>query len=186
MAHTKAEGSGRMEVEFYVSVFGNIDSAREIVKSDAYKTLTEDMERLQFYYNHQGYELPIGKVLSAETDSKGLKIKAIISNTTTGRDVMALIEDGALKEFSIGYQVRGSERGIIDEEEITYLTDIKLIEVSIVNRAANPLATLISSQLKADQLQMGDLSAFSNEQIEQLKNHIDNEYHKRVLTLINF
>ena len=73
-------------------------------------------------------------------DSKGLYIKAKISDTAMGRDVKVLLKDGVLNELSIGYDPIVFD---YDETGIRHLREVKLWEVSVVTWAMNPEATVI-------------------------------------------
>jgi phage head maturation protease len=87
---------------------------------------------------------------SLYSDENGLKFKAKLSNTTRGKDVAELINDGALSEFSIGYRV---EDAIYKEEGVRVLTKLYLYEFSVVSRAANPEAVLTATERKEEQIE---------------------------------
>lgn len=88
----------------YGSVFGNVDDGGDIVEPGAFtKTIAEGFERVKILALHNDSLLPIGRPLEVREDSKGLYIKAKISDTAMGRDVKVLLKDGVLNELSIGY-----------------------------------------------------------------------------------
>ena len=89
---------------------------------------------------HNDSLLPIGRPLEVREDSKGLYIKAKISDTAMGRDVKVLLKDGVLNELSIGYDPIVFD---YDETGIRHLREVKLWEVSVVTWAMNPEATVI-------------------------------------------
>lgn len=144
----KSEGSN-LYIEGYGAVYGNVDSYKDIVQAGAFDAFlaSEDAKRVKFCYCHSMREV-IGKVEEMKSDEKGLWFRVKISNTTLGRDVATLIEDEALTEFSIGYK---TEDSIYKDDGVRLLTKLKLYEISVVSRAANPKATLTSTERKEEQ-----------------------------------
>ena len=77
----------------YGSVFGNVDDGGDIVEPGAFtKTIAEGFERVKILALHNDSLLPIGRPLEVREDSKGLYIKAKISDTAMGRDVKVLLK----------------------------------------------------------------------------------------------
>ena len=144
----KSEGSN-LYIEGYGAVYGNVDSYKDIVQAGAFDAflVSEDAKRVKFCYCHSMREV-IGKVEEMKSDETGLWFRVKISNTTLGRDVATLIEDEALTEFSIGYK---TEDSIYKDDGVRVLTKLTLYEISVVSRAANPKATLTSTERKEEQ-----------------------------------
>ena len=68
--------------------------------------------------------------------------------------------------------------------EIRYLVDVELAEISIVTRAANKEATISSTEVKGEKDIEGkniDFDKISNERLQDLKKSIDKEFYKRIL-----
>lgn len=147
ISETKADDSGGLEISGYGAFFDNVDSYDEIIRKGAFeKTLTERKDRIAFCYQHDIWN-PIGKIKEIFEDKKGLKIKVKISDAE--KDIQTKVKEGILKEMSIGYRTVSSNPETIDEKVVTVLTELKLIEVSLVTVAANPLAIIES--MKADE-----------------------------------
>lgn len=147
ISETKADDSGGLEISGYGAFFDNVDSYDEIIRKGAFeKTLTERKDRIAFCYQHDIWN-PIGKIKEIFEDKKGLKIKVKISDAE--KDIQTKVKEGILKEMSIGYRTVSSNQETIDEKVVTVLTELKLIEVSLVTVAANPLAIIES--MKADE-----------------------------------
>ena len=129
------EDNGNRVIKGYASTPA-VDSYDEIVLPTAFDTyLPKYQEYPILLVNHQWYEIPIGQFDLAKVDEKGLYVEASISKTAMGNDVWTLIKDGVLKAFSIGYRVHQSEYN--DDTKITTLTEVELVEISIVNVPAN-------------------------------------------------
>lgn len=91
------------EFEGYAAVFGNLDRTGDIILPGAFKeTLPTFLAEGIIAWQHD-WSTPIGKPLDASEDSKGLFIKAMISDTEAGRDARTLMKDGVVRKMSIGY-----------------------------------------------------------------------------------
>lgn len=177
----KREGAN-LYIEGYAATFGVKDSYGDIINIGAFaNTLTTDRKRIRFCYQHD-MDKVIGKILDIKEDATGLWFKAKISNTGLGQDVAILVEDEAVNEMSIGYRTKVSTWD--DVNEIRYLVEIELAEISIVTRAANKEAVITSAEMKGEKDIEGraiDFEKLSNERLEELKKCTDREYYKRIL-----
>lgn len=181
---TKSTEDGLMQITFYASVFGNVDSYGDVVIKGAFaKTIREDMSRMLLCAQHDMYAV-IGKIDSLEEDEKGLKVVATLANEGRGREMGALLKMGALKEFSIGYKTINSEKTVIDGEEVTLLKEVMLYEISVVSRAANDLAVLVSTQVKSEQVYNYIASLFYDELIH-LRSIINTQIDNKVINQIS-
>lgn len=149
-------------VSGYASVFGNVDSDGDIIKSGAYsKTIKENGDRIAFLWQHQ-IDKPIGKTLKLEEDSYGLRAEAKLADTRLGKDAAILIQEGIIKEFSVGFQnIKGQIKG--DHYEIQ---ETKLFEFSLVTLAANPKAVITG--MKSEQ----ERNTLLAKRIEALENYM--------------
>lgn len=144
----KKEG-GNLYIEGYAAKFGNVDSYNDIIQQGAFALFltSEDAKRVRLCYQHD-FDNVIGVIESMYEDEQGLKFRAKISNTTLGKDVATLLEDGAINEFSIGYKT--VKFAMDDQQNIRTLQEVYLYEISPVTRAANEKATLQASERKED------------------------------------
>lgn len=178
---TKADQTtGRLNVKGYASVFGNEDSYGDIVEKGAFvDSLAKEANRVQFCYQHR-LDKVCGVINELREDIKGLYIDVDILPTSLGKDVMILLDAGAVKEFSIGYRTTEFRDEMVNERTIRHLTKLKLIEVSAVSRAANPEAIVISTSKKSEDMQIG-IKSMSDQELAELKNYVNEEYANRVL-----
>lgn len=144
----KKEG-GNLYIEGYAAKFGNVDSYNDIIQQGAFALflMSEDAKRVRLCYQHD-FDKVIGVIESMSEDEQGLKFRAKISNTTLGKDVATLLEDGAINEFSIGYKT--VKFAMDDQQNIRTLQEVYLYEISPVTRAANEKATLQASERKEE------------------------------------
>lgn len=128
----------------YGAVFGNVDSHGDVIapgafhKSLAAHRAAKSMPPL--LSQHSWGAMPIGKWLSMEEDEHGLKVDGILSDTDRGREAYTLLKDGALTGLSIGYITHDFKRPERAGDTKRILTELELIEVSLVTFPSNPLA----------------------------------------------
>lgn len=144
----KKETESGLTITGYGAVFGNVDSYGDIITNGAFvKTIAERKGRIAFCYQHDIWN-PIGKIQEISEDEKGLKITVKISEAE--EDIQTKIKEGILSEMSIGYRTMNSRQETQNGQQVNVLTEIKLIEVSLVTVAANPLAVIESMKSETE------------------------------------
>ena len=98
----------------------------------------DDTDTAKLCYQHG--EL-IGRILDAHPQEDGLHITAHISDTQRGRDVVALLRDGALDSLSVGFMPIDDE---VDKQGVTHRRRVRLLEVSVVSWPAYEAAKITS------------------------------------------
>ena len=138
-ADVKDIDTKRRIVTGYASAFNNRDTQGEIVRPGAFtKTVAEwgpeGKNRIAHLYQHNAMSV-LGKPTKLIEDETGLYFESKIANTTFGKDVLILYDEGIINEHSIGYEV---VKHIWDEETQTRdLIEMKLYEYSSVTWGAN-------------------------------------------------
>jgi HK97 family phage prohead protease len=119
-------------IEGYASLFGVVDSARDKMMSGAFtQTLrTRGLRRVPMLFQHDPAQ-PVGIWDELREDMRGLYARGrLIPDVVRGRELLALLRNGALDGLSIGYR---TVRGQIDPRtRIRKLFQVDLWEVSIV------------------------------------------------------
>lgn len=125
-----------MRIAGYASVFGVPDKGRDIVAKGAFRRTLKEAGPIPLLWQHQA-ERPIGTVEQVAEDGRGLRVIARLADgSAAGAEALALVKAGALNGLSFGYRVRESrEAGRFRE-----LTDLDLIEISLVTFPMQPLA----------------------------------------------
>jgi uncharacterized protein len=116
-----------MSVRFagYAAVFGVPDRGGDVVRRGAF----EGAHAVPLLWQHQG--APVGAVERIEEDGRGLRVIGRVEDAALARAVAR----GAVTGLSFGYRVREARRGVRRE-----LTEVQLIEVSLVASPMQPLA----------------------------------------------
>src|SRR3954454_18673180 len=119
-------------VEGYASLFGELDQARDMVMPGAFRETLRlrGVNRIPMLFQHDPAE-PGCIWLELTEDSRGLYApRKLIPEFTRGRELLALLREGAIDGLSIGFR---TVRGRIDpRSRIRKLDQVDLWEISIV------------------------------------------------------
>lgn len=124
----------------YGSVFGTVDSYREVVAPGAFsESLAEIKSKgrpVPVLWQHRSGE-PIGVYTVLVEDAHGLKVEGqlIIDGVARAKEAHALMKAGAVSGLSIGYYVR--EDSWDEKERVRTLKKVDLVEISLVTFPAN-------------------------------------------------
>ena len=136
LAHVSAPARltslNRDEFEGYASLFGVPDGAGDVVAPGAFAASLrkQGLASVRMLYQHFAHE-PIGVWEEMREDSRGLYVKGrLVTDIERGRDVAALLREGALNGLSIGFRTRRARRD--PATGLRTLLDIELWEVSVV------------------------------------------------------
>lgn len=138
----------------YGSVFGNVDSYREIVAPGAFaaslKSIAESGDPLPALWQHNSNE-PIGGFDTLAEDDRGLKVAGFLlkDEVVRAKEAYALMKRRIVKGLSIGYYVLKDSYN--EKEGVRTLLELELVEISIVTFPANEEAQIdaIKSKLLA-------------------------------------
>ena len=120
--------------EGYGSVFNIVDNVGDIILPGAFKNTLKSKKPIRLLWQHD-YKHPIGNVLDIFEDTKGLYIKGLLLlDLFKGKEAYLLIKNHAICHLSIGYEVKDA----FYSEDVRYIKEVDLWEVSIVTFAANP------------------------------------------------
>lgn len=135
------------EFSGYGSIFGNKDSYSDIVMPGAFaKTLSEcEPKDVKLLWQHDSRQ-PIGVYKEVREDSKGLYVKGqlCIDDVPKAKEAYGLLKMGAISGLSIGYMPNANGANYSSADNVTYLTSLKLYEVSLVTFPANVRANVES------------------------------------------
>lgn len=158
-------GDGQFEA--LVSVFGNEDSAGDVVTPGAFaKSLAAWEERgdpIPVIWSHEWSDpyAHIGHVLTAEETDDGLQVRAQLDlDNPKAEQVYRLLKGRRVTQFSFAFDVRDAAEGTRGEKSVTELRELALHEVGPCLLGANQATELIAA--KARQLSRGPGRACSN------------------------
>lgn len=132
--------------EGYGSVFGVLDNFGDIVEQGAFKRSLNEAHKKgrlpALLWQHQT-DKPIGRFLEIKEDTRGLFVRGKFTRGVAQADeARRLLKDGALDGLSIGFSVNPGGATVDRKAGVRRLTDLKLMEVSLVTFPANEEARI--------------------------------------------
>jgi len=109
----------------YAAVFDRVDRGGDVVRKGAIRV----PGAVPLLWQHRGS--PVGRIEQVAADDRGLRVIGAIDDARLAGLVAAKAVDG----LSFGYRVRAATRDRVRE-----LTDLDLVEISLVARPMQPLA----------------------------------------------
>jgi HK97 family phage prohead protease len=108
-------------------------------------------DRIRLLWQHDVCD-PIGVPLDLEEDPRGLLLFGVLADTSRGREALALLEAGVVRELSIGFDpVRWD---MVDEpgqsHPVRLVHEVRLWEVSLVTFAADKQARILRVEREPD------------------------------------
>lgn len=144
------DDAGAMTFEGYGAAFNNVDSYGDVIVPGAFKRTLREAKKAGVYpamlLHHGAWGMgiddmtPIGVWTDFSEDEKGLRVTGKLADTARGREVYSLMKMAprpAIDGLSIGYLAKKFELGTKPGEPRRKLTDVELIEVSVVTFPAN-------------------------------------------------
>lgn len=124
----------------YAAVFDRVDRGGDVIRPGAFaRAVAAGPGHVPLLWQHRP-DRPIGRIETLAEDGHGLRVVARLSAASAaGREAAALLRDGALGGLSFGYRVRGQ-----DQRTNRELTDLDLVEVSLVACPMQPAARVIA------------------------------------------
>lgn len=144
----------------YGSVFGNVDSYKEIVSPGAFADSLAEWKSAgklpPVLWQHRSGE-PVGPYLEMNEDTHGLFVRGqlLVNDVVRAKEARALMKAKAVNGLSIGFVVREDSYDRVTG--IRTLKKVDLWEVSIVTFPANPAAQVGTVKSAIDALE--DLDA---------------------------
>ena len=125
-------------VEGHAALFGTADQNGDIIEPGAFEPIKRSVK---MFVQHNSFGLPIGVWDDVHEDTKGLFVKGRISTEVEkGRELLAMIELGAIDGLSIGFKTLKFEARKNNEGRL--LKKLDLFEVSFVSFPMHPGAVL--------------------------------------------
>jgi HK97 family phage prohead protease len=134
-----AEG-GPGTLEGYAAVFNNVDRDDEVIDPGAFQRSLDDFKASGFLCNGHNWKEELGTIVDAKEDDHGLLVTAEFFSTADAQQVRQRLAEkharGRRQGMSIGYRVKQASK----VNGVRHLTDLDLMEVSVVTVPANPQA----------------------------------------------
>ncbi|MDX2308072.1 MAG: HK97 family phage prohead protease [Hyphomicrobium sp.] len=175
------EGDDVWTITGYASVFGNEDLGGDVVVKGAFADSLAKRGMPLFFFNHKMEDAPIGAIVDAKEDARGLWFKGELpkDDAFVAKRLIPQVKRRGLKGVSIGYRVKQKSM----KGGLRHIEKADLFEISLVNMPMNPEATV--STVKSERLGIKDWNEFSDREREaHLKAvGISDELAKRIVRL---
>lgn len=131
----RADGEGRT-VHGIIVPFGQVARVSDggpsynemFVRGSFTKTIRERGARVKLLSQHQSRQNPLGRATLLREDAAGLYGEFMVSRTTAGDEALALVRDGALDSFSVGFKPIQHRT----QDNVRVRTEVGLREASLV------------------------------------------------------
>ena len=121
----------------YASIFNIEDNQKDIVLENSINNI-EDIVNLPVLWQHD-VKKPVGKIIEAYVDDIGLFIYCEINKELIyGKETFNCLKQNTINSLSIGFVLNQS----YIKNNVRYLQDIKLLEISVVSIPANELTKI--------------------------------------------
>lgn len=136
-------GERKPDVRFagYAAVFDRVDNGGDVIRRGAFAASLQNGRTVPLLWQHRT-GVVIGRIEALAEDAKGLRVIARVHGGASDGRVVGLIEQGRLNGLSFGYRVRKSRQ----LEGTRELTDLDLVEVSVVSKPMQPRALIHAVQ----------------------------------------
>lgn len=137
-------------LEGYAAVTGNIDQGGDVILPGAFTNIQEFIQKGFITFNHDWDDKPIGMVIEAREDDRGLFIKIAFHDTSDAQEcrkiVLERVAAGKFVGLSIGYLTVESSWETREGEEVRILKAVKLFETAITITPMNEEATVTAAK----------------------------------------
>lgn len=161
-----------------------LDRDREIIDPKGWK-LENYRKNPVILTSHDYSKLPVGRALWVQPDENGLKVKFVLANTETGKEIQQLIDEQILNAFSVGFRAEkyidnpGEEKGmehLKDSGVRRIYTSQELLEISLVGIPSCPDALIqraLKGEIKSKELKDAILSNYKEPEPEVKEEEVE-------------
>lgn len=139
----KAVNHDNVIISGYATVFNLVDSSGDYILKGAFKNIHQNYNRypsdIKLLWQHN-IASPIGLITNIEEDEYGVRVDASINqHIQKGKEAIALIQQGVINNFSIGFTIEDSS---YNRKGNRIIKSALLWEVSLVTFPANKHAKI--------------------------------------------
>lgn len=134
-------GSKPVRFAGYAAVFNLLDRGGDVVKPGAFQRSLAARKAIPLLWQHRSGAV-IGSIERIEEDRRGLRVIGTLNCSETGAMAARLISSRNVEGLSFGYRVRSAEK----RGGARHLTEVDLIEVSVVSKPMQPKARIHAVQ----------------------------------------
>jgi len=147
-ANSRGAAADGFSISGYLTRFNELDLGGDYTVPGAFLKTIQDNPNPPILWSHDVKQPPIGIIRAWREDATGVFFVGELANTTAGRDIKTLVEQGSLSGISYGYNVKKSasrrKNGVMARE----LQELEAAEVSLTTFPMLPSARLTGKAAK--------------------------------------
>lgn len=148
----KMVGKGRFSG--YASVFNGVDSYGDTIAPGAYAETLKNHAPIKMFFNHESWELPIGRWTKVEEDSTGLYVEGeLTKGASRANDVGAALEHGTVDGLSVGFMLASTDFEWKEDGGRLIKRVSRLVETSVATFPADGAARIDLDSVKSEEIE---------------------------------
>ena len=167
------EENGEWKISGYATVFGNKNSYGFQIRKGAYSKVLAEGVNPKMFFNHNSWDLPIGKWTDLKEDDIGLKVEGVLTKgVSKAEDIYHAVKAGTVDGLSVGISWRAADEVELDDGTIELSMIARLSEISVVTYPADGKAR-VNQVLSSDEV---DEKIESLQSVRDLENFFHDEF----------
>lgn len=167
------EENGEWKISGYATVFGNRNSYGFQIRKGAYSKVLAEGVNPKMFFNHESWNLPIGKWTDLKEDELGLKVEGVLTKgVSKAEDIYHAVKAGTVDGLSVGIAWKAADEIELDDGTVEVTMIARLSEISVVTYPADGKAR-VTQVLSSDEV---DEKIESLQSVRDLENFFHDEF----------
>lgn len=167
------EEDGEWKISGYATVFGNRNSYGFQIRKGAYSKVLAEGVNPKMFFNHDSWNLPIGKWTDLKEDEIGLKVEGVLTKgVSKAEDIYHAVKAGTVDGLSVGIGWKAADEVELDDGTVEVTMISRLSEISVVTYPSDGKAR-VTQVLSADEV---DEKIESLQSVRDLENFFHDEF----------
>lgn len=167
------EEDGEWKISGYATVFGNRNSYGFQIRKGAYSKVLAEGVNPKMFFNHDSWNLPIGKWTDLKEDEIGLKVEGVLTKgVSKAEDIYHAVKAGTVDGLSVGIGWKAADEVELDDGTVEVTMISRLSEISVVTYPSDGKAR-VTQVLSADEV---DEKIEALQSVRDLENFFHDEF----------
>lgn len=167
------EEDGEWKISGYATVFGNRNSYGFQIRKGAYSKVLSEGVSPKMFFNHDSWNLPIGKWTDLKEDEIGLKVEGILTKgVSKAEDIYHAVKAGTVDGLSVGIAWKATDEVELADGTLEITMISRLSEISVVTYPSDGKAR-VTQVLSADEV---DEKIEALQSVRDLENFFHDEF----------
>lgn len=167
------EEDGEWKISGYATVFGNRNSYGFQIRKGAYSKVLSEGVNPKMFFNHDSWNLPIGKWTYLKEDEIGLKVEGVLTKgVSKAEDIYHAVKAGTVDGLSVGIAWKATDEVELADGTLEITMISRLSEISVVTYPSDGKAR-VTQVLSADEV---DEKIEALQSVRDLENFFHDEF----------